>query len=518
MATIRLTDIRGEVFRPGGVKLDGPTFVTKGTPTNYRISNYDSFSTYVAIVDKGNASVSEDIITINQSAAETAEQITLSVYKDGIPRTVAIPLTDGRVVLMPSIASPVNGTVGLASPLTFQGSTFISSPAGTLTHTATEWQISQNSTFTQLLINASVTTGDLTKYVATLPLGETLYCRVRYISNSTISPWSPTSTIDTKVYINTPVISGETTNVMETPMFTSSAFVTKPVNSDTHISTTWSLRRESDNVSVYQLDNSTTNKTSLTIPAGILVVGTGYTLQTQYNGNMTKSELSNKFNFTTASEFMPTVPGTPFGGGYYVGRYQIGGKIYALIVAPRSNGELAATNLLDSGTNISGPYSLTDGATNTTFFKNSGRSPAADWVKSLNIGGYRDWFIPAVNELELCYRYLKPSTTANFVNSTIGPNGAVGYNPVSIPLGAAYTSSSPARTTSSAFISGGSQAFTPAPVGSNDSYYFYLTSTQVNDVLVWSQNFNTGIQTGAANNSSTGATYRVRAVRKILIS
>jgi hypothetical protein len=38
------------------------------------------------------------------------------------------------------------------------------------------------------------------------------------------------------------------------------------------------------------------------------------------------------------------------------------------------------------------------------------------------IGGFSDWYMPAKNELEVCYFNLKPTTTSNNTSSGINPN------------------------------------------------------------------------------------------------
>ena len=46
----------------------------------------------------------------------------------------------------------------------------------------------------------------------------------------------------------------------------------------------------------------------------------------------------------TPAEVVPTKPGTPFGGGIYMGRYFEGIEARALILAPRDEGEIKTTH------------------------------------------------------------------------------------------------------------------------------------------------------------------------------
>jgi len=462
MATIRLSDIRGGVFRPGGVKLDGPTNITKGTTTTYRISNYDAFSQYTASIDLGTVSVTADSVNIVMPGATVGTQANLTVGQNGLVRTVAIPLEDQRVVLIPRITSPANNSTGLGTSITFQGSAFTSSPAGTLTHTSTDWQISRNSAFTQLIVTQTVSSGDLTKFTATVPLGETLYARLRYTSNSTVSGWSSAITLSTLPEITAPTVTGPATEATATPTFTSSAFTVKPVGGDTHASTSWIVKDTGANTTIYSLLNSATAKTEMTIPDGLLRPASNYSVTAQYNGALTTSAISSPFVFVTKNDFFPTTPGTPYEGGYYAGRIKIGTQVYALIVSPRAEGTFNDR----PGIGINRPnfvLTMNDGWTNTVrLYEIAGTSYTCIYrtARLLRIGGYSDWYIPSIAELDVCYRNLKPTANSNAVSSTSGfTGGALGYNPYAVPEGAAYTSSNPRMTTNPLFAEGGSEAF-----------------------------------------------------------
>lgn len=130
--------------------------------------------------------------------------------------------------------------------------------------------------------------------------------------------------------------------------------------------------------------------------------------------------------------------------------------------------------------------------------------PAAKFCHDLVINGYDDWYLPSVDELELCYRSLKPVTNSNTVGATGYPNGPSGYNPSSIPIGDAYTTSVPGMTDVSIFQSEGQEAF-------NLNYYW--TSSQQTAAASWNQNLAAGRQLGT---SKTTVRY-VRAVRRVLI-
>lgn len=204
----------------------------------------------------------------------------------------------------------------------------------------------------------------------------------------------------------------------------------------------------------------------------------------------------------------PTEVGVFWEGGYYAGKINISSKIYGIVVSPKASGQSSAfltwqTSSIDNF----GTSSLNDGWLNTQAMIAEGidKYPAAKFCHDLVINGYDDWYLPSADELEICYRSLKPSTNSNTVGATGYPNGANGYNPSSIPIGAAYTTSDPSQTTVDIFKDSGPEAF----IGN-----YYWTSTQINASSAWTQAFHTGRQLVA---SKSGTTRYTRAIRKVLI-
>lgn len=130
---------------------------------------------------------------------------------------------------------------------------------------------------------------------------------------------------------------------------------------------------------------------------------------------------------------------------------------HRVIVAPKASGE--NTNIQYKNTGTASPVEtkdLTDGRKATLAMVAAGTSavyPAAHWCNNLDINGKTDWYMPARDELELCWRNLKPTTDNNYAGNNSGAN----VN--SDPAGAAYTSTNPARTAVTAFRTGGSEAF-----------------------------------------------------------
>lgn len=122
---------------------------------------------------------------------------------------------------------------------------------------------------------------------------------------------------------------------------------------------------------------------------------------------------------------IPTIPGTPFGGGFYAGRIMKNGVEHALIVSPKAEGEKRAA-WGKYGTEIVGARSFFDGAANTQDMMTA-KLPLAKWVLALTIAGFSDWHLPSRDELEICYRNLKPTAEENWIYR--------GDNPSSVPVG-----------------------------------------------------------------------------------
>ncbi|MDH0157374.1 DUF1566 domain-containing protein [Stutzerimonas stutzeri] len=188
--------------------------------------------------------------------------------------------------------------------------------------------------------------------------------------------------------------------------------------------------------------------------------------------------------------------GTAIDGGFYAGRVNINGLIYAILVAPKSSEVSYQHKTTNSGT--AGTVSLNDGLANSNAMNNSNH-PAAQYCRAYGGGGFMDWYLPAKDELEICYRNLKPDLTTNATNS--------GANSNSVPTSSNYTTTNPTQTTSPEFKVGGDQAFPAAGL------YYWSSTAASGGITAWTQTFSNGAQTTASKDQS----FRVRPVRRILI-
>lgn len=205
----------------------------------------------------------------------------------------------------------------------------------------------------------------------------------------------------------------------------------------------------------------------------------------------------------------PTVPddiGVLFEGGHYAGKIVVDGKKYALIVSPKPEGE-TFTNFSNQVSVTPGAVSKNDGWANTQAMIAAGIDlfPSAKFCRSLTINGFDDWYLPSIDELALCYRVFKPSSVQNTTKATGGPNGPVGYNPSSDPVGASYTPADPAKTTIPGFMENGSQAFL--------TVYGHWSSTWEVGKQPWYHSFFNGVQAGYYSHSDG----YIRAVRRVPI-
>lgn len=253
--------------------------------------------------------------------------------------------------------------------------------------------------------------------------------------------------------------------------------------------------------------------TATSSPGGVTGTGaspitvSGLTTGTAYTFTVTASTPGGTSAPSAASNSAtPAIqPGDVLGGGFFAGQISTAGNGVAdfnLVIGPLSTAQSTGVQFKTSNTG-GDPTSVIDGPTNSATM-NSATYPAAQFCEGLSIGGFTDWYMPAKNELEVCYYNLKPTTDAN--------NGQSGINANAVPARASnYTAGNPAQTTAAAFQSGGAQAF---EVNGFPSFY-YWASTQVSATVGANQNFNYGDQRSyfITKNSSQ----RVRAVRRVAV-
>jgi hypothetical protein len=198
----------------------------------------------------------------------------------------------------------------------------------------------------------------------------------------------------------------------------------------------------------------------------------------------------------------PTVIGQAFGGGFYAGEIGVSSvATHYLVIGPLSTAQSTlawkndATTTPGTDSDIDGPQNTADmvAAGNATVF------PCAHFCNNLVTGGFSDWYMPAKNELDVCYFNLKPTTTNNWPS---------GINPNAVPARTiSYTILNPAQTSAAAFQSGGSEAFAA------DNYW---TSTEFSAGRANGQDFNNGYQ-GMYGVFNKTTALKVRAIRRVAV-
>lgn len=197
-----------------------------------------------------------------------------------------------------------------------------------------------------------------------------------------------------------------------------------------------------------------------TITVNGLNSGTSYTFTVTATNSVGTSSPSSASNSITTS---PTIGGA-YAGGYYAGQINVSGTIYNLVVSDASVGQ-ARKPWKTGGGGTTGVTSLINGPTNSATLAALGSNyEAATFCENLNSGGYTDWYMPALYELEVMYYYLKPSTALN-----VDYRGANPYAVSPEPINTNHTTTNPAQTTVNAFKLGQSQAFAD---------FFYYTSAE----------------------------------------
>jgi hypothetical protein len=200
----------------------------------------------------------------------------------------------------------------------------------------------------------------------------------------------------------------------------------------------------------------------------------------------------------------PTVIGQAYAGGFYAGQIGVSGvATHYLVVGPVASSESSSKQWKNASSDTPGANSVIDGPQNTADIVADGNSTvyaAAHFCNDLVTGGFTDWYMPAKNELEVCYYNLKPTTAGNNTSSGINPNA--------VPARASnYTNSPdvPSQTSATDFKDTGAEDFAAGR---------YWSSTENSATNAWLQLFNNGYQYGGYNKTSS---YRVRAIRRIAV-
>jgi len=202
---------------------------------------------------------------------------------------------------------------------------------------------------------------------------------------------------------------------------------------------------------------------------------------------------------SSTQEILPIL-GTEMDGGFYAGRIRLDdGRVYALILAPKDEGEHKPAAWISGNKDVPGALSYNDGLANTEAMAAAG-SKLAKWARGLRIAGHDDWYIPSQDELEVIYRNLKPTAQGNWCYARSGINLSA------VEPTRPYTPELPAQTQAELFKEGGQQALDP-------DWYWTSTKHIASSGYAWCQYFLIGVQYSFHTNYEL----RARAVRRLAI-
>lgn len=181
-----------------------------------------------------------------------------------------------------------------------------------------------------------------------------------------------------------------------------------------------------------------------------------------------------------AATHPPVAIGTPLDGGFFIGSILLPDGPYGLVKAPKALGEFTGVEWGPMRKNVPGALSLVDGLANTKAMAEAG-SKLAKRILDLQIDGQGDWYLPALDELEVIYRAAKPTADENSLYMRSG------INLHAIPPTLPYTVMDPALTAVEIFRAGGAEAFEPEE-------YWTSTPCAHGSSHAWCQWFYDGLQ------------------------
>lgn len=492
----------------GTVYLSGNVTTYVNQVKTFTITNFNAFSTYAVTATAGTVSLSGD--TVTYTAPATTGAVSFTVTMDGaanpFPLTV---LASG--VSTPSITSPAAGATGVLDTPTVTSSAFAWVGVSD-THLNSDWQLATDAAFTNVVQSSMASTTNRTSWtLGALAVSTTYHLRVRHRgTNNGVSAYSPTVSFTTAASFNWFI-----------PTPTATPAIGGAFQGGFYAGMIWN--------ELIQTSTSTTIGTgsrtfSVSLLGGAAIVYSGQTLEVRSRANPANRMIGTVTAATTTSV---TINVTSVGGSGTFTDWSIMAQ-YRIIVAPKASGESAA--LVYKNASTAAPtacQTLTEGLKATRAMVEAGLAtvyPAAYFCNDLIINAYDDWYLPARDELELCWRNLKPTTDNNFASAT-RPDSSFNYanlgsfdditidngtNLNSSPAGAAYTTTVPARTSVTAFQTGGAEAFAYGSA-------WYWSSSDFDNMHAFAQYWSSGGGGGQqARNVKTGEG-RVRAVRRSII-
>ena len=181
---------------------------------------------------------------------------------------------------------------------------------------------------------------------------------------------------------------------------------------------------------------------------------------------------------------------------------------HALIISPKALGSALNLAWKTANTSSTGTTSVFDGWANSEAMNNASH-PAAQFCRSLTIGGYDDWYLPATQEWDILYRAFKTDATAN---GTYFGEG-YGANPYAVPRAATTPTAIRPRPRCSPSATAGLRSLKHFDENYGDDSFFHWTSTQAASGTAFQRMTYMGDQFAANKTGASGT--QVRAIRRI---
>jgi hypothetical protein len=218
--------------------------------------------------------------------------------------------------------------------------------------------------------------------------------------------------------------------------------------------------------------------------------------------NTTGSATANSAN--TPSIYSPPIAyGSAYQGGYFAGQISTSGNgvpTHNIVVAPAASG-YTTRQFKTSNTGTTGVLSSIDGPSNSLAM-NDASHPAALYCEGLTIGGYSDWYLPAINELRTVFTRLKPTTT--------GGSAISEYN---VPQFLSSAGATP-QTSATDFKVGGSEAFVSSGTGTFAAHQHWSSTVRNSST---GTAYSLAFSNGALLSYFKDVTRRVRAIRRVAL-
>jgi hypothetical protein len=393
----------------------------------------------------GTVNISGDTITF--TAPGTPGSVSLTLTVDGQPTVFAVNVQAAGVA-KPANTSPADGAINIGASPSLQSSAFATYGLAD-THLASRWTVYQGGTQVH---SSGWRTDALTSYA--VPAGvmsvSTAYTwTVEHRGNALgDSPASTATSFTTAATFN---------SYIATPAATPANFG-DALEGGFYAGMVWEQRTQSATSTTIGTGSKTFTVPSMTSAP---IVYAGQTLEVRSRANPANKMIG---TVTGALGTSLTINVTSVGGSGTFSDWSVMAR-HRIIVAPKASGEHAGIALKNANTALpTACQTLTEGFAATQAMRDADTStvyPAAHWARNLSINGFADWYIPARDELELCWRNLKPATDNNYVTEN-RPTGASfnyanngsygdtanthGLNNNSSPTGAAYTAAVPGQT------------------------------------------------------------------------